>query len=49
MTKFLTFFPIGPISSDDEYLGLSPDSTSGVVINTLNRNIVYRIEVNDLT
>lgn len=45
MAKFLNFFPIGSISDDNVYLGLSADSVDGTVINTLDQNIVFRLEV----
>ncbi len=46
MAKFLTFYLVGSISDENIYLGLSPDSVDGTVINTLDQNIVNRIQVN---
>lgn len=45
MTKLQGFFRIGLTSDDNVYLGLSPDAVGGTVINTLDGNIVFRIEV----
>ncbi|KAG4076601.1 hypothetical protein HA402_001888 [Bradysia odoriphaga] len=47
MAKFITCFPIGSMSGDNAYLGLSPDSAKGRIISTLDQNIVYRIELSN--
>lgn len=45
MSKFTSYFPFGQIGDEETYLGLSPDSEDGIVINTLDQNMILRIEV----
>lgn len=46
MSKFLNYFKVEPISDVNVYLGFSPDSVPGTIINTVNQNTVIRKEVN---
>lgn len=44
MTKLLEYFELAS-GDDNSFRELSPDAVAGTVINTLDRNIVFRIEV----
>lgn len=48
MAKILSYYHLCPINDEKEFLGLSQDSESGTVINTLGKNIIISVKVHTI-
>uniref|UniRef100_A0A6B2EC70 Putative nucleolar protein 11 n=1 Tax=Phlebotomus kandelakii TaxID=1109342 RepID=A0A6B2EC70_9DIPT len=47
MAKLLAYYTLCPVNDSREFLGISADSESGAIINTLTRNIVIITKLSD--